>query len=94
MTGGEAAEIVLADTSVLLNLAILRRVDLMAASEEVRFGSARVPVVAQKRSPIRRIQNILARERNRPFPGSQNAFSGDPSNNDSSWGYYASDVSH
>lgn len=35
MSDGEAAEIVLADTSVLLNLAIVERLDLLATPQEV-----------------------------------------------------------
>lgn len=58
MSGGEAAEIVLADTSVLLNLAFVERLDLLGALEGYRF---RIPeeVAAEVRQPEQR--NLLDR---------------------------------
>lgn len=53
MSSGEAAEIVLADTSVLLNLAFVERLDLLGALEDYRF---RIPeeVAAEVRQPEQR----------------------------------------
>jgi len=58
MSGGEAAEIVLADTSVLLNLAFVERLDLFGALDGYRF---RIPeeVAAEVRQPEQR--NLLGR---------------------------------